>query len=220
MESQSNVTEVDTTEWKNGAPFPKEQMDWLADNIFVTLEGLENLVQRENQTALVALQLLEQLCHSQSDLRALYLKRFKKFQQVNEGSNQPHQAVRQNETHLNHDNQYQGNSTSDHQEPSVFPKYGVSANDTHTYSNGSNTDRSNFHSVVMQSSPATQDSSLANPTNITFSDPWQTFNPLQPLSASSLLDAVLMDSTELDFAGSNSYADILASLLQESPPLV
>lgn len=56
--------------------FPQEQAQWLADNIFTTLECLGTLVLRGNTTASVAKQILERLCGSQSELRALYRKRF------------------------------------------------------------------------------------------------------------------------------------------------
>lgn len=56
--------------------FPTQQIEWLADNIFATLECLETLVSRGNATAIVAKRILEKLCGSQDELRTLYRQRF------------------------------------------------------------------------------------------------------------------------------------------------
>lgn len=185
VESQANPLDVDASLHKTDDLFPTEQMDWLADNIFTTLDCLETLVERGNHSAAVAKQLLERLCGTQSDLRTMYRLRFHKIAEGEElpsHSNYPHQHYHRRES-SNSDRVYakaQHPSTAVHASPSS----------------------ASARSVATESLPSDVGLTL-----------------FQPMSATSLLDAVLMDPTELDFLGSGNHSNLLASLLQDSPPV-
>jgi hypothetical protein len=201
VESQAHPLDVEGTSSpadKSKGSFPTEQMDWLADNIFTTLDCLETLVRRGNHSAVVAKQLLERLCGTQSDLRTMYRVRFHK---IAEGEQQQQQQQQQ---YMNHHH---------HPDWEVLRQPG---NSTHKQ-----VDRSNYHSTVMLSSPSATSSATpaSNSADIPSTGLSSNIPFVPPMSASSLLDAVLNDPTELDFLGNSNHSDLLAYLLQDSPTM-
>lgn len=180
-------------------------MDWLFNNIFITVECLDTLTHWGNHSAAVAKQLLERLCVSQDNLRKLYRQHFDKIAIERESSSHPPNVPRRENS-----NKSESFSSS----PS-------STRGQRQYNNLPSSNQNDFHSTILQASPFVPSITPPATTSAQYTYGQSTFadtpTHLPPMSASSLLDAVLMDPTELDFL-SNNHSDLLANLLKDSPP--
>lgn len=171
--------------------YPVEQIDWLAENIFSTLDCLETLIQSGNRSAEVAKKLLEKLCGSQDDLRSLHRAHYSKtVQQVQQ---QPQQTRRR-----------RGGTIAKF--PFAWSRHGGEAlaiDDAATTLKSSSSALSPTSSSSTFS-PNSYPGSLMDPS-------------LQcQTSATSLLDAILMDPTELYMGSNTTYSELLASLMYDT----
>lgn len=213
--------------------FPRDQVSWLAENIFSTLECLTILVDRGNAAAVVAKRLLERICGSQDELLGLYRKRF------------PHQQedVFRTPAATNHVRVQAGAtpayspwpparspsiSVFSPSNPSHFPTSssatGLNHPPTTTSSSSSSGPRLSLPPIqpfppsmsTMQRASFSNVSSAHAASHPSPGGP--TYSPpliARLVNASSLLDAIVMDNADLDLMSEPSNAnDILASILQ------
>lgn len=185
--------------------FPQEQVRWLADNIFSTLECLEMLVERGNAAALTAKRLLDRLCGSQDELRSLYRQRFSSYAD-NEALRTPTLSVRMRD--------------------SIPPSF-------ESPHNGNSWSRSPSAAQSRSTPPPSGAPTPPVPSSGTTNGCHRPLPPIQPYpparqqpnmplvgrftNASSLLDAVLMEPPDLSFMVQSNTGDLLDSLLQVPP---
>lgn len=199
--------------------FPQEQVQWLADNIFSTLECLDILVDRGNGTAFVAKQLLESLVGSQEELRTLYRQRVSIGSLNHDMIGHKRESLPPMQESLYSSN-YNGYPFSLSKSPSTHRSPSSSLVGTPIAAHASTPiHRSSTPSYTYQqprSLPSIQPyppmlSSRSIATNSTGNAP--IIGRL--INASSLLDAVLMEPLDPDFVGKSNTSDLLASLLQQ-----
>ncbi|MCO5585098.1 hypothetical protein L7F22_039030 [Adiantum nelumboides] len=200
--------------------FPQEQVQWLADNIFSTLECLDFLVDRGNGTALVAKQLLESLVGSQEELRTLYRQRMSIGNFNNEMTRNKRESLPPMQDSLYAPNynalpNLSSRSPSSHRSPSssvVGTPVGVHASTpTHQSSTPSYTYQQPRSLPPIQPYPP-----ITNRSNSSYNAGGGNAPIIgRFINASSLLDAVLMEPLDPDFVGKSNTSDLLASLLQQ-----
>jgi hypothetical protein len=190
IESQSHPLEAKTPPQGHCNGFPQQHIYWLAENIFIVLECLDTIMITGNYSASMARQLLERLCMAQNDLCKLYRVRFNKF--VDSDAQQHQQRQFRNSWC----------------EPSYQSNDGTPVQGT-----ASSTSSVPFSSPIH---PCTTTTAI-HLTNGSANAPIFPSNA-PTTSATSLLDAVLTEPTELDFFGQN-HMDLLQSLLKDSSPI-
>lgn len=202
--------------------FPQEQVQWLADNIFSTLECLDMLVNRGNGTALVAKQLLEGLVGSQDELRTLYRQRMSIGSFNNEmgrhkrESLPPMQESSYAPTNYSAVPGVSSRSPSSHRSPSSSlvgtPVAAHVSTPMHQSSTPSYTYQQPRSLPPIQPYPSTTGRSHSASNAVGGGGNAPIIGRF--INASSLLDAVLMEPLDPDFVGKSNTSDLLASLLQ------